>query len=123
MHHAHHCCHHELSPHRWVGRLSIEIRFINKYLALWRSRSWRGIFTDWPVVLIITPTEQRARLLKQATELTFRRQNDRGQVMAGTEFAFVALPQLTRDGPLADIWQVAGREEVSGLLPDAQSDV
>jgi Replication-relaxation len=91
---------------------------IARYLALWRSRSWHGTFTDWPVVLVVAPTEQRARLLRQTTEATLRRQADRAQVMAGTEFAFAALPQLLKHGPLAQVWQVAGREEVSGLYVD-----
>jgi hypothetical protein len=88
---------------------------IARYLGLWRSRSWHGVFTDWPVVLIITPSKQRAGLLKQATETTILRQPDRAQVASRTEFAFAALPELLKHGPLAELWQVAGREGVNGL--------
>lgn len=91
---------------------------IARYLALWRSGSWRGIFTDWPVTLVITPTEQRARLLKQATETTLRSQSDRVQAMAGTEFSFTTLSALTTQGPLTLIWQTAGSDGVSALIPD-----
>lgn len=91
---------------------------ITRYLTLWRSRSWHGIFTDWPLVLVVTPNEQRTRLLKLATEATIRRQPDRARVSSGTEFAFTTIQCLTKDGPLANVWQVAGREGVSGLNVD-----
>ena len=95
---------------------------IGRYLALWRSRTWRSVVSDWPVVLVIAPTEQRVRLLKQATETVLRTQSDRAQVMAGTEFAFVAMPELTTLGPLADIWHVAGRTQITGLLTPVQRE-
>jgi Replication-relaxation len=95
---------------------------IARYLALWRSGSWRGIFTDWPVVLIIASTEARARLLKQATESTIRSQPDRLQVEEGTEFCFAVLSAIVSDGPLADIWHVAGSGGTTGLLTDVLTE-
>jgi hypothetical protein len=91
---------------------------IARYLALWRSGSWRGVFTDWPVILVIAPTDQRVRLLKQATETAIRAQSDRAQVEAGTEFSFTTLTALISQGPLTPVWQTAGRDGVTGLIPD-----
>jgi hypothetical protein len=91
---------------------------VGRYLALWRSGSWRTLFTDWPVVLVVTPTDQRARLLKQATEMTIRSQSDRTQVEAGTEFSFTTLTALCTQGPLSPVWQTAGKDGTTGLIPD-----
>jgi Replication-relaxation len=91
---------------------------IGRYLALWRSGGWRGIFADWPVILVIAPTDQRVRLLKQATETTLRSQSDRVQVEAGTEFSFTTLPALISRGPLARVWQVAGKDGITRLMAD-----
>jgi hypothetical protein len=95
---------------------------ITRYLALWRSGSWRSVFTDWPVILVITPTEQRARLLKQATEVAIRTQSDRAQVEAGTEFSFTTLTALISEGPLMSVWQTAGTSGLTRLISDVLAE-
>lgn len=95
---------------------------IGRYLALWRSRSWQTVFTDWPAILVIAPSDTRVRLLKQATETAIRTQSDRAQVGAGTEFSFTTLAALVTQGPLARVWQVAGSNRVTGLIPDVLTE-
>lgn len=91
-------------------------RKIAAYLALYRSGRWREASEVWPAVLIVTPTERRTEFLKRATETLIGAQPDRTQLERGTEFAFASLPALKEKGPLAAIWQVAGRSGSQPLL-------
>jgi hypothetical protein len=91
-------------------------RKIAAYLALYRSGRWREASDIWPTVLVITPTERRAELLKHATETLLSAQPDSKQLERATEFAFAALPGLKDEGPLAAVWSVAGRTGKQPLL-------
>ena len=89
-------------------------RKIAAYLEWYWSGTWRAHLTVWPLVLVITPTAVRAVSLRRTTEVVMARAG-----ADGTEFRFAALPHLT-DGPLGEIWQVAGRP---GLHPLLDADV
>ena len=103
------------------GSLSWQ-RKVSGYLDLYRLGRWPGL-TGWPVVLTVAPTRRRVELLTRATSDLIARQPDAARLLAGTEFTFAALPDLLASGPLAPIWQVAGRAGRSGLFPgDPPSD-
>lgn len=93
---------------------------IARYLDLLQSGTWRSAFDTWPIVLTIVPSEARAALLTTATESYLTRRADWPRLASSVEFAFASLPTLKAQGPLADVWHVAGRQGVGGLLPDVQ---
>jgi len=95
-------------------------RFARKicgYVEVYRAGSWRTELPSWPLVLTITPTVSRATALRRATEDVLRLQD---QLIAASplEFDFGALPDVQGpNGPLGEIWQVAGRAGRYSLIP------
>lgn len=104
-----------LEVDRATERPAAFARKITAYLDWYRSDRWRRHVSIWPLVLVITPTVVRAVSLCRTTATVLARIGGEG-----TEFRFAPLPQLTEQGPLAEIWQVAGRRGLHPLLdPDA----
>lgn len=93
-------------------------RKIDRYLALHRSATWEKTLGIWPVVLTVTPTDARARLLRGVTERALAADPGTARV---TEFAFTSLPRLAEHGPLAAVWEIAGGSGRVGLLAKAAS--
>lgn len=92
-------------------------RKIANYLALYRVGLWRQAPKPlWPTVLVITPDATRATLLRRTTETVLAAQQDSARVQAGTEFAFTSLGALNKHGPLAPIWEIAGRAGKQSLF-------
>jgi hypothetical protein len=88
-------------PKYFVGKIA-------RYLDLLQSGTWRQAFEEWPVVLTITPSEARANLLATATERYLTRRADWPRLSGAVEFAFAALPCLTRNSPFGGCWTVSG---------------
>lgn len=98
-------------------------RKISRYLELFRSGSWKPNLSSWPVVLTVTKTGVRAAALKRATEALVAAQPDATNLRVATEFAFGSLTDLLgQDGPLGDIWQMAGHKGRRALISEAHSD-
>ena len=104
-----------LEVDRATERPAAFARKIEAYIDWYRSGRWCDRLSIWPLVLVITPTAVRAVSLCRTTETVLARYGGEG-----TEFRFAALAQLTEHGPLAEVWQVAGRRGLHSLLdPDA----
>lgn len=91
-------------------------RKIARYIELFRSGSWQKRFPIWPVVLVVTPTEQRIAAIKRATENAIEREPDAPKLWKQMEFAFAPLPRVVAESPLASIWSVAGKKAECALL-------
>lgn len=91
-------------------------RKIARYVELFRGGTWRERFPIWPLVLTITPSQQRATALKRATEVLIERQSDATRLIKQTEFGFAALPRVITESPLAAIWSAAGKGADQPLL-------
>lgn len=91
---------------------------VERYLRLYRSGLWQRTLELWPTVLTVTPTETRSALLKRSTETVLRAEPGHDQLVLDMEFAFTELDLLIERGPLAQIWQIAGRDGSYQLLPD-----
>jgi hypothetical protein len=89
---------------------------IDLYLQLWRTGTVAEHLGLWPVVLWVTTTPTRARLLRRAIERVIGTQPDADQVARGTEFAVTTFDQLADKGALGPIWQVVGRDEPQRLV-------
>jgi hypothetical protein len=97
-------------------------RKVGRYLDLYRSGSWRMHMRQWPLILVITPSARRADELRRATEALLSTEPDERKLWVQTEFGFTCLTDLTTVGPLAAVWQVAGRQGRQTLLPDVHQD-
>lgn len=98
-------------------------RKISRYLELFRSGNWKPNLSSWPVVLTVTKSEVRAAALKRATEALLASQPDAVDLRQATEFSFSSLADLLgQDGPLGDIWQMAGHKGRRALISEAHSD-
>ena len=89
---------------------------IAKYLAAYRSASWRQRMTAWPLVLTITPDPARATELRCSTEELLELERRAGRTANAAEFDFTELAAL-QAGPLGPIWQVAGKAGRHPLIP------
>ncbi len=97
---------------------------ITRYLDLYRSGRWHGRLATWPVVLTVTTTTGRARILRRTTETVLAAQRDSDRLAKLTEFRFSSLADvLGPAGPLGEIWQVAGRPRPRSLLPELPAQV
>ncbi len=83
---------------------------IVRYLDLYRSGAWTGVAPTWPLVLTVTPGSARTESLRRTTETVLLTQPDHAALAVATEFRFAALSELRgSNGPLGEIWQIAGR--------------
>ncbi len=93
---------------RGTERTRVFSRKVAGYLDLYRSGTWRAHLPVWPLVLTVTPSERRATNLRRATEALLRARPEGARIAQA--FRFAALEDLrSASGPLAEIWQVAGR--------------
>jgi len=103
-----------LEVDRATERPAAFARKIAAYLDWYGSGSWQEHLKLWPVVLVITPTVVRATSLRRTTETVLAR----SWSVEGMEFRFATLMDLQNRGPVAEIWQVAGRVGTHPLLDD-----
>ena len=100
-------------------RASRFARKVDAYLDLYRDGSWRALLKTWPLVLTVTPSEDRATALRRATESLLASAPDADSIADATEFAFTSLPTLHGPlGPLGKIWRVAGKSGVRSVIPE-----
>jgi hypothetical protein len=92
-------------------------RKIARYLALYRSGTWRTRLVLWPVVLVVAPSAVRAVSLRRTTEAVLAGADD--DARQGTEFRFASLEHLQAAGLAGAIWQVAGRGGLHPLVDPA----
>lgn len=87
------------------------------YLALYRSGAWRERLAVWPLILTVTPTVVRAAALRRTVELVLSGSADGAALGCALEFRFASLAHvLEAEGPLGEIWQVAGRVGLHRLV-------
>jgi len=91
---------------------------IRQYLDLYRSGSWQSSVRAWPVVVTITRTDGRARLLQRTAQTILSTAPDADRLGTQTEFDFAPLHDfLGPAGPFGAIWRVAGRDGLHPLIP------
>jgi hypothetical protein len=96
---------------------------IAKYLAAYRSGTWRKGMSAWPLLLTITPNAGRATELRRCTEELLERERQAGRTANAAEFDFTPLAELQgANGPLGGIWQVAGKPGLHPLIPPDEHD-
>ena len=93
-----------LEVDRATERPAAFARKIERYLEWHWNGTWREQLSIWPLVLVVTQSAVRAVSLRRTTETVLARWGGEG-----TEFRFAALAHLAEHGPMAEIWQVAGR--------------
>jgi len=99
-----------------VSRFAEKMR---EYINAWRGGSWRARLPSWPLTLTVTTSTRRASTLRLVTEELLRSQGDAARLAKATEFDFAPLTDvLGAKGPLGEIWRVAGRDGLHGLLPE-----
>jgi hypothetical protein len=97
---------------------------VREYLDACASGSWRARLPAWPLVLTITPSGIRATALRRATEDLLRVEGCLPDSAHPIEFEFAALPDLEGpNGPLGEIWQVAGRIGAHALIPAKRAEL
>ncbi len=100
-------------------RASRFARKVEAYLDVYRDGSWRTMLKTWPLVLTVTPDEERATALRRTTEALLSSSPEAESTADATEFAFTSLPTLLGPlGPLGKIWRVAGKSGVRSVIPE-----
>ncbi len=102
-------------------RASRFARKVDAYLDAYREGAWRALLSVWPLVLTVTPSEDRATALRRAAEVVLGTAADAESVADETEFAFASLPALLGPlGPLGRTWRVAGKKGLFPLIPEGR---
>ena len=92
---------------------------IDRYLCLYLNRAWRQHLEVWPVILTVTPSDERASALTAATAPLLARPYYGLRLSGIFECWFTSLGALVgARGPLGVIWQIAGRDGLHGLVDD-----
>jgi len=97
---------------------------IDRYLRLYLNRAWRQHLEVWPVILTVTPSDERASALTVATAPLLARPYYGVRLSGIFECWFTSLGALVGPhGPLGAIWQIAGRDGLHALVDDVQEGV
>lgn len=92
---------------------------IRRYLALYRSGTWRARLPIWPLVLVVAESEARAAQLRRVTESVLESHADRRRLADAVPFAFAAVADLLASaGAFGAIWQRAGAPGRASVMPD-----
>jgi hypothetical protein len=125
----------EYETPKWVLSAFIEVdlategtrffaRKIDRYLRLYLNGSWRQHLSVWPIILTVTPSDERASALKAATAPLVTRRYYGLRLSGIVECWFTSLGALVGPhGPLGPIWQIAGRDGVHALVDDLDEGV
>lgn len=115
---------------KWVLNAFVEVdlategtRFfagkIDRYLRLYLNRAWRQHLQVWPVILTVTPSDERASALTAATAPLLARPYYGVRLSGIFECWFTSLGALVgAHWPLGAIWQIAGRDGLHALVDD-----
>jgi hypothetical protein len=90
---------------------------VDRYLQLYRSGLWTETLALWPAVLTVVPTRTRLALLKRATEAALARVDQ--ETREACEFWFSTFEDVEDPGPLAEIWDIAGKRGLQALFGSA----
>lgn len=105
---------------KWIQNAFIEVdlategtrffgRKIKRYLDLYLDGAWRQHLDVWPIVLTVTPSDERASALTAATAAVLARPYYGWRLGKAVECWFTSLGALVGPhGPLGPIWQIAG---------------
>jgi hypothetical protein len=120
----------EYETPKWVQSAFIEVdlategtrffaRKIDRYLRLYLNGAWRQHLAVWPIILTVTPSDERASALKAATAPLVTRRYYGLRLSGIVERWFTSLGALVGPhGKLGPIWQVAGRDGVHPLVEE-----
>jgi hypothetical protein len=115
---------------RWVQNAFIEVdlategtrffgRKIERYLDLYLDGAWRQHLSVWPIILTVTPSDERAAALTAATAPLLAGHYYGWRLGKAVECWFTSLGALVGPhGPLGPVWQIAGRDDVHPLVDD-----